>query len=220
VLHRSTRRNISPIAVHSARPLGATLSRSAFTLYVTGITYVRNLTKNDLNGEGRLRGLAAVQPEKNTVNQDDFAGANSNAPVSICQLAIRFIELVAAIACLGLLTPMLLVVAIAIKFDCRGPILVRQTRHGYKNSVILVRKFRVAPACPVGGQKTTRLTLVGQLLRQTGIEELPMLINVIRGEMSLIGLPPSTYPTASLNKRKPGITRWTELFNSQNRRHD
>jgi lipopolysaccharide/colanic/teichoic acid biosynthesis glycosyltransferase len=161
-----------------------------------------------------------VQPENNTVNQDGFAGANSNAPATLRQLAIRFIDLVAAVVCLGLLTPMLLVVAIAIKFDSRGPILVRQTRYGYKASVIQVRKFRVAPACPPGRQKIPRLTSVGQLLRQTGIEELPMLINVIRGEMSLIGPPPSTYPIASLNERKPGITRWSEIFSSQNPRHD
>jgi lipopolysaccharide/colanic/teichoic acid biosynthesis glycosyltransferase len=128
--------------------------------------------------------------------------------------------LVAAVACLGLLIPILLAAAIAIKFDSCGAIVIRQTRCGYKNRVFHVLKFRVAPACPLGGRKAPRLTSVGQLLRQTGIEELPMLINVIRGEMSLIGPPPSTYPTASLNERKPGITRWTELFNSQNRRHD
>jgi lipopolysaccharide/colanic/teichoic acid biosynthesis glycosyltransferase len=158
-----------------------------------------------------------VQPEKNAINEGSFAGPNSNAPVSLYQPAARFIELVAAIACLGLTTPILLAAAIAIKFDSRGPILVRQARYGHKNRVIHVRKFRAAPVC-LTGEKKTRLTLVGQLLRQTGIEELPMLVNVIRGEMSIVGPPHSTYPTASLNEHKTGITRWTEIFNLQ--RHD
>jgi putative colanic acid biosynthesis UDP-glucose lipid carrier transferase len=162
-----------------------------------------------------------VRPQKKTVSQDGIAGAvNSAAPVNLCQLVIRFFELVAGVAWLALLAPMLLVIVIAIKLDSRGPIFIRQIRYGYKNRTIQVRKFRAATVCSRGGQSTARLTPVGQLLRQTGIEDLPMLINVLAGEMSIIGPPPSAYPAASPNERKPGITRWAEIFSSQNRAPD
>jgi lipopolysaccharide/colanic/teichoic acid biosynthesis glycosyltransferase len=154
--------------------------------------------------------------DNKTGNQDDFAETVSGVPpVSLCGLASRFIELVSGAACLALLAPILLLTAIAIKLDSAGPIFVREARYGYKNRTIRVWKFRAAPASPQGGQKAPRLILLGRLLRRTGIEELPMLINVIRGEMSIIGPPPSTNPTASLNERKPGITRWSEIFTSQ-----
>ena len=160
----------------------------------------------------------AVLPENKSVNQDSFAGAaNGVAPASLGQLSIRLFELVAGAACLALLAPTLLLVAIAIKLDSRGPIFVRETRYGYKNRVIQVRKFRAATVCLEREQGTLRLTPVGQLVRQTGIEELPMLINVLAGEMSIIGPPPRTYPTASLNERKPGITSWAEILSRQNR---
>jgi lipopolysaccharide/colanic/teichoic acid biosynthesis glycosyltransferase len=158
-----------------------------------------------------------VVPKNKSVNQDGFAGAANNvAPASLGQLSVRLFELFAGAACLGLLAPMLLLVAIAIKLDCRGPIFVRETRYGYKNRVIQVRKFRAGTVCLERKQVTLRLTPVGQLVRQTGIAELPMLINVLAGEMSIIG-PPSTYPTASLNDRKPGITSWAEILSSPNR---
>ncbi len=164
------------------------------------------------------KGSSAVLPENKSVNQDGLAGAaNSVAPASAGQLSIRLFELVAGAACLALLAPMLLLVAIAIKLDSRGPIFVRETRYGYKNRVIQVRKFTIATVCLGREQGTLRLTRVGQLVRQTGIEELPMLINVLAGEMSIIGPSPSTYPTASLNERKPGITSWAEILSSQDR---
>ena len=154
-------------------------------------------------------------PDNNTVNDDGFAEVvSSETAVNLWQVAMRLIELVAAVACLALLAPMLLVVAVAIKLDSRGPILVRERRFGYKNRMIKVRKFRSTVVSSGGRKQTPRLTLVGQLLRRTGIEDLPMFINVIRGELSIIGPAPSPYPTACLNDRKPGVTRCAEIFSS------
>jgi putative colanic acid biosysnthesis UDP-glucose lipid carrier transferase len=159
-----------------------------------------------------------VPTEKNAFNREGFAEVvNSVATVGLCQLAVRFIELVAAAGCLALSAPMFLLVVIAIKLDSRGPILVRERRYGHKNTTLQVRKFR---ATTMSLEGKLRLTPVGQVLRQTGIEELPMLINVISGEMSIIGPPSSTYPTASLNERKPGITRWAQIFSLQDRAPD
>lgn len=160
-------------------------------------------------------------PENESVSEGSLVGAeNEIADVSLGRLVMRLFELVAGAACLTLLAPIFLFVFIAIKFDSHGPIFIRETRYGYKNRVIQVRKFRATTVRSEGGQKAARLTSVGRILRQTGIEELPMLINVLTGEMSIIGSPPSAYPTALLNERKPGITRWAEIFRSQNHTPD
>jgi polysaccharide biosynthesis protein PslA len=159
-----------------------------------------------------------VRPDKKSVNQDGFAGAVSSVdPVGLGKLSFRVFELVAGVACLTLLAPMLLLVLLAIKLDSRGPIFVRETRYGYNNRMIQIYKFRTATVCPERKQSTPRLTRVGQLLRQTGIDELPMLMNVIGGEMSVIGPPASRYPTVLLSKRKPGITSWAEILSRQKR---
>lgn len=149
--------------------------------------------------------------ENKTRNQDGLAEASS---VGLCGIATRLIELVSGGACLALLSPVLLFAAIATKLNSRGSIFVREVRHGYKNRTIEVWKFQVKISSPEG---QPLLTPVGQLLRQTGIEELPMLLNVVSGEMSIIGPPPSAYPAALLNKRKPGITRWAEIFSTHDR---
>jgi len=150
--------------------------------------------------------------EDKTGNQDGLAEASS---LSLWRLATRLIELVSGAACLALLAPVLLLAAVAIRLDSSGPIFVRETRYGYRNRTIEVRKFRVKTPSS-GGEPSS----VGQVLRQTGIEDLPMLVNVISGEMSIMGPPPSAYPTALLNKRKPGITRWAEVFSTHNRARD
>jgi lipopolysaccharide/colanic/teichoic acid biosynthesis glycosyltransferase len=152
--------------------------------------------------------------EDKTGNQDGLAEAPS---LSLCRLATRFIELVSGAACLALFAPVLLLAAVALRFDSSGPIFVRETRCGYGNRAIEVWKFRVKAPSPEGEPS---LTSVGQVLRQTGIEDLPMLVNVISGEVSIIGPPPSAYPTASLDKRKPGITGWAEVFSTHDRARD
>jgi putative colanic acid biosysnthesis UDP-glucose lipid carrier transferase len=137
--------------------------------------------------------------------------------LSLYGFATRLFELVLGATYLVLLAPVLLLAAVALTFDSSGPIFVRETRYGYRNRTIEVRKFRVKAPSPEGEPS---LTSVGQVLRQTGIEDLPMLVNVISGEMSIIGPPPSTYPTALLDKRKPGITRWAEVFAAHTRPRD
>src|SRR5262245_32758845 len=100
-----------------------------------------------------------------------------------------------AIATLGLLIllPFLLVVAVLIKIDSHGPVFFRQTRVGLNGRSFRIFKFRsmVTGAYKMGSRLTTkrdpRVTRVGQLLRWFKIDELPQLINVLRGEMSLIG---------------------------------
>ena len=76
-------------------------------------------------------------PEKKSIDQGSFVGAVSGVvPALSDQLAKRLFDLVAGTMCLTLFAPMLLVISIAIKFDSRGPIFIRERRYGYKNRAI------------------------------------------------------------------------------------
>ncbi len=114
--------------------------------------------------------------------------------------AKRFFDLVLAIALMTGLLPVLLTIAILIVIDCPGPVLFRQERYGRGKRVFLIYKFRTmrvmestggfTQACP-GDERFTR---IGRLLRRTSVDELPQLLNVIRGEMSLVGPRPHALP--------------------------
>jgi lipopolysaccharide/colanic/teichoic acid biosynthesis glycosyltransferase len=81
---------------------------------------------------------------------------------------------------LTLFAPILLIISIAVKLGSRGPIFVRETKYRYDRA-IKVLKFRVV------ARTNPRVTQVGQILNQTGIDELPQLFDVLRGEMSILG---------------------------------
>jgi Undecaprenyl-phosphate glucose phosphotransferase len=144
------------------------------------------------------------------------------------QAAKRAFDVLAATAGLVILWPLLTLVAIAIKLDSPGPILFRQTRHGYNNETIKVFKFRSMTRLEDGDEfvpavrNDSRVTRVGAILRRTNIDELPQLINVLRGEMSIVG--PRPHATAHnkmfegkisvFSRRhvvKPGITGWAQV---------
>ena len=140
----------------------------------------------------------------------------------------RTFDIVAAGLGLVVLSPLLLVVALAIKLDSRGHVLFRQTRHGYNNDTINVFKFRSMSvtedghACRQATKNDARVTRMGRLIRRTNIDELPQLINVLLGQMSLVG--PRPHPIAlnilfqqqisPLSRRhnvRPGITGWAQV---------
>jgi putative colanic acid biosysnthesis UDP-glucose lipid carrier transferase len=129
------------------------------------------------------------------------------------RIAKRMFDIVAATMTLMLFAPILMIIAIAIKLDSPGPILVRQMLYGYKNRAIEVRKFRTVWA--KGGHIKPPPTRIGQILRRSGIDELPQLINVLSGDMSIIGPRPCDHPSALLNKYKPGITDWARIIGFQ-----
>jgi len=128
--------------------------------------------------------------------------------------------------------PLMILVALAIKFDSRGPIFFVQKRFGYNNEVIDVFKFRTmhVSCCDPGGAKRTikddpRVTSVGRVLRWLSLDELPQLLNVIRGDMSLVGPRPHAVAMMVENRPyheavaeyplrhcvKPGITGWAQV---------
>jgi Undecaprenyl-phosphate glucose phosphotransferase len=153
----------------------------------------------------------------------------SRPPLSAFDQAVkRIFDLVVAIAALTITFPLLVLAAIAIRLESPGPILFRQTRHGFNNQVIRVFKLRTmvqveAPDAwtqAMPGDK--RVTRVGAILRRLSIDELPQLLNVIAGEMSVVGPRPHLTAhnrafeprIAHLSRRhrvKPGITGWAQV---------
>src|SRR2546429_8834482 len=106
----------------------------------------------------------------------------------------RLFDLVVASAALLFFAPLLIVVAIAIKVTSRGPVLFVQRRYGYRNRSFKIYKFRTmrTDAGDVRGVRQTvhgdsRVTRIGRILRKTSLDEIRQLLNVIKGDMSLVG---------------------------------
>jgi exopolysaccharide biosynthesis polyprenyl glycosylphosphotransferase len=109
-------------------------------------------------------------------------------------LAKRMFDVAVASSVVLFFAPLLIVVAIAIKLTSRGPVLFRQYRYGYRRHRFRIYKFRTMYqhlGDRSGVHQTTsddpRVTAIGRLLRHTSLDELPQLINVIKGDMSLVG---------------------------------
>jgi polysaccharide biosynthesis protein PslA len=139
----------------------------------------------------------------------------------------EFIDRFSALVGILALAPLLVLVAIAIRLESKGPIIFRQKRFGFNNNEISVLKFRsmyVDKQDTTGAARTqkndSRVTLVGRFIRRTSIDELPQLINVLKGDMSLVGPRPHATKMrvgdkyyfdavkgyAARHRVKPGIT--------------
>ncbi len=141
----------------------------------------------------------------------------------------RLFDLIVSIVALIVFSPVLLICAIAVKVDSKGPAIFKQQRVGKKGKVYNMYKFRsmcVGAEQQEGGVFCTkgdkRVTKVGNFLRRTSLDELPQLINIIKGDMSLIGPRPvlTYYPykweeyTEEQLKRfevRPGVTGWAAV---------
>ena len=97
----------------------------------------------------------------------------------------RILDIILATTGLILFAPILLLAFVELSLDFGGPIFIRKALPGRNNQAIRVLKFRVA--CAAGYPINPRMTQVGQILSLTGIDELPQLINVLRGELSIVG---------------------------------
>ena len=144
-------------------------------------------------------------------------------------IAKRAFDLCVAALMLTCLAPVMLAVALAIKIDSKGPVLFRQKRHGFNNTVFDVYKFRsmtVAGSIPDTVVQATRndarITRLGRFLRRSSLDELPQLFNVLRGEMSIVGPRPHAVEHNLQYARtiieyygrhnvKPGITGWAQV---------
>lgn len=133
---------------------------------------------------------------------------------------------------LVLLSPVMALVALAVKLDSPGPVFFMQNRHGFNNELIKVYKFRSmytgqsdSNASKLVTKDDDRVTGVGKFIRKTSLDELPQLFNVLKGELSLVGPRPHALQAKAANtiyadvvdgyfarhRVKPGITGWAQI---------
>lgn len=114
----------------------------------------------------------------------------------------RIIDIIGSLVGLVILSPVFLVVALLIKMDSPGPVFFVQDRLGLRGKTFRIIKFRtmvmnaenIGDGLRVSSESDPRITRVGRVLRATSLDELPQLINVLKGDMSLVGpRPPATY---------------------------
>ncbi|CUU50618.1 MULTISPECIES: sugar transferase [Clostridium] len=123
----------------------------------------------------------------------------------------RIFDLICSTLGLIVLSPILIVIAIRIKTDSDGPVFFKQIRIGEKNKEFEILKFRtmVVDAEKLGRQITvgndSRITKIGAFLRKYKLDELPQLINVFKGDMSLVG-------------PRPEVPRYVNMYNEEQRR--
>lgn len=139
---------------------------------------------------------------------------------------IRFLDILFSLIGLVLLLPFFLLIIITVKLSSRGPVLFKQVRIGFNGVDFKVLKFRsmrlnsdLLGLITVGG-RDSRITSVGYFLRKYKLDELPQLVNVLIGDMSLVGPRPEVKKFVdlyTLEQRKvlsirPGITDWASIF--------
>ncbi|HEU5411225.1 MAG TPA: sugar transferase [Candidatus Acidoferrales bacterium] len=137
----------------------------------------------------------------------------------------RLFDLSVAAFAIVLLFPLLAAIAFLIKSDSSGPVFYRAKRAGLQRRPFIMLKFRtmLANAEKMGGPSTPcddpRITRIGKLLRKHKLDELPQLINVLRGEMSLVGPRPEVFSEVDTYSEEeqqllsvlPGMTDWASL---------
>jgi len=157
----------------------------------------------------------------------------ADRPISDWNLVFKWLfDKVIALTALILLSPIMIVTAIAIKLESKGPILFRQKRHGFNNELIEIYKFRSMytdmsdeAAAKLVTKDDPRVTRVGRFIRKTSIDELPQLFNVLKNEISVVGPRPHALQAKAANKLyneavdgyfarhkvKPGMTGWAQI---------
>jgi Undecaprenyl-phosphate glucose phosphotransferase len=150
------------------------------------------------------------------------------APLTAAErLVKRVMDVVVATLALLFFLPIMVLTCVAIKLDSRGPVIFRQNRKGFNGREFVMFKFRTMTVQENGQtvhqamREDPRVTPIGRLLRSASIDELPQLLNVLRGEMSLIGPRPHALAHDDYFERilgdyafrhhvKPGITGWAQ----------
>ncbi len=139
----------------------------------------------------------------------------------------RFLDFLISIIGIVILSPVFLVIILLIKLDSRGPILFKQRRIGINKKEFYILKFRTMRIDTPKDMPTHLLdnpeayiTKVGGFLRKTSLDELPQIINIIKGEMSIIGPRPALWNQFDLIEERdkysandvvPGLTGWAQI---------
>jgi exopolysaccharide biosynthesis polyprenyl glycosylphosphotransferase len=158
----------------------------------------------------------------------DRVGFPSGAAAPSDMSARQVLDLVLALAALVLLSPLFLLIAAAVRLDSPGPVFFRQRRAGLHGGIFGIFKFRSMHVLEDGADIVqarsgdARVTRVGRFLRRSSLDELPQLLNVIAGDMALVGPRPHAlahddyYASRIANYRlrqlvRPGITGWAQV---------
>lgn len=176
---------------------------------------------------------AANTPEEGSVERYSAAADPSLQPITPPTAVAthpfkRLLDISVAGFALLLFLPLLLVVSMAIRTESAGPAIFRQRRTGYRGQVFTIYKFRTMTVTEDGGgirhatKNDKRITPIGGLLRKLSIDELPQLINVLKGDMSIVGPRPhalahdeyygALIPAyAARFRAKPGLTGYAQV---------
>jgi sugar transferase (PEP-CTERM system associated) len=211
---------ISRIVVALEDRRGGLPSRDLMRLRLQGIE-VQDASSTLASLTGRVW-LGSVQPSWFL-----FSGGFHRSSITV--VVKRAIDLAGGILGLALSAPLMVLVAIAIRLDSKGPIFYRQTRVGLGDRLFEILKFRsmfTSAEADSGAQWShdadPRITRVGRILRKYRLDELPQFVNVIRGEMSLVGPRPERPVFVDLLREKipfyderhsvrPGVTGWAQV---------
>lgn len=139
----------------------------------------------------------------------------------------RTIDVVVSMLALILLAPVMLFIAVLIKIDSKGPVLFKQRRVGQAETLFWMYKFRTMRAdtpkdvpTHLFADSTKHITPIGAILRKTSLDELPQLINILKGDMALVGPRPALWNQADLIEARraegvvpvrPGLTGWAQV---------
>lgn len=154
-----------------------------------------------------------------------------NVPLNntVNQLIKRIVDICGALVCIVLFSPVMLITALLIKITSPGPLIFKQERIGLHNKSFQMYKFRSMEVQPAEKEKTAfttkndpRVTGIGRFIRQTSIDELPQLFNILKGDMSLVGPRPERpyfvdkfkeeIPRYMIKHQvRPGMTGWAQV---------
>lgn len=139
----------------------------------------------------------------------------------------RYLDFIMALIGLAMLSPMMMLISLAIKMDSKGPVLFRQKRIGLHKKPFYILKFRTMRTDTPQDQPTHMLseperyiTRVGGILRKTSLDELPQIVNILKGEMAVVGPRPALWNQYDLieerdkygvNELLPGLTGWAQV---------
>ena len=143
----------------------------------------------------------------------------------------RFFDVIFSVLLLLLLSPLFLIIAIIVKMNSKGPVFFTQMRIGKNNELFKFYKFRSMKigtpnvATDKFDNSKSYITKIGKVLRKTSLDELPQLINILKGNMTFVGPRPALYnqyelkemrTVAGVHRLLPGVTGWAQINGRDN----